>query len=211
MFKTDKVILGLLDSAETQAISDKIASIVPENFPLAIRIEWCEMIHYTYQHTLADFNRDYHPVGVKFAPGQPYDTAKQMRQAIQELNLLVISTDYNNPDTHLFGAGENGKRANLMFRTAHDLHHCMTQDCNFVLDGEICAFSKFARYALQWGKETKQTSLAWSFVRLLACEIIGQVCYLRHNGEFMPVQLTGEYVLTDNQIKRILKAYKVIQ
>lgn len=100
--------------------------------------------------------------------GQPYENADIMRVDYHTKKRLLISTEYNNPaviepDT------------NLAFRFAHDSHHCQSDDCNFGLWGELCAYSKFANY----------TSSLW-LRQWLFTEIVLQNCALILLGDYAP-------------------------
>ncbi len=97
--------------------------------------------------------------------GQPYNTADEMRIDYKQ-GYLNISTDYNNPALI-------SPISNLEFRFAHDCHHSQTENCNFQLWGECCAYSKFAAY-------TNDLRLR----RWLFSEIVLQVCALIKLKEF---------------------------
>ncbi len=108
---------------------------------------------------------------VEFVSYDPYPTADDMRKAFHSDKHLLISTLYNN-------SAIMPSITNLQFRFAHDIHHCLTQDCNFAFQGEICACSKFLRYAK--GDSELQ---AWLFT-----EIIGQAAYRGEYGKFADEQ-----------------------
>lgn len=108
--------------------------------------------------------------GVKFVSGQPYENADEMRAYLAKHNGLLISTDFNTTDADIMPG-----RINLMFRFMHDIDHCMTGDCNFNFNGEVCAYSKAAA-------RTKNPAIRqWLFT-----EIVGQVASLGLNKEYPP-------------------------
>lgn len=103
---------------------------------------------------------------IEYAHGQPYASAEDMREAVEQSHVLRISVD-NNTDEFL------GEETNLAFRAAHDMHHIRSGHCNFELWGEVCAYAKFASY----------TRVPF-FHSILFSEIVSQVCYLRVFGHF---------------------------
>lgn len=109
---------------------------------------------------------------VKLVTGQPYQNAAEMRARVAEEGVLYISTDYNNDP--LLPEGNN-----LNFRTAHDFHHIRSPHCNFELWGEVCAYSKFAEYAVKF-----PAPLASEFCQILFSEIVAQVVCLRFEGDY---------------------------
>lgn len=113
-------------------------------------------------------------VEVRYVEGQPYDNADEMREDVKLGGMLKISTDFNTSEL-LPG------QLNLDFRTAHDLHHCQTEDCNFELWGECCAFAKFAARA----------NGDAALINILFSEIVAQTCYLRIFGEFPDQAVLG--------------------
>lgn len=120
-----------------------------------------------------------------FVPGQPYANADDMREDYKR-GFLAISTDNNNQPFL-------GTWSNLEFRFAHDCHHSQTDDCNFVLWGEVCAWSKFAAYT----QSAKIRNWLWA-------EIVGQLCALVATGTF-PEQ---KYLIAPNEFRAIAeKAY----
>ena len=123
-----------------------------------------------YVNDVYDIEREKMRVTVHFVTGQPYQNTAQLRKEVNN-GLLRVSTDYNT-DPFL------PEGLNLKFRALHDLHHAQTSDCNFNLDGEICAYSLAARYT------NSALVRDWLFT-----EIVGQVCALRQYGEF-PIQRT---------------------
>ena len=114
----------------------------------------------------AEFYRNARIREIRYVTGQPYETAQEMRQRVEESGILRISTDFNT-DEFL------GERGNLEFRAAHDMHHIRSEHCNFNLWGEICAYAKFASY-----------TRIGVFRSILFSEIVAQVCVLRTTGDF---------------------------
>lgn len=110
-------------------------------------------------------------VEVEYVPGQPYDTAEQMRREVQETGVLKISTDFNE---HAFFTPEE----NLHFRAVHDyVVHIIPGDRgpDFSERGEIRAYNLHRRLAPRD---------AWP---ALFTEVAAQACYANVRGEF-PVQ-----------------------
>jgi hypothetical protein len=107
---------------------------------------------------------------VKFVDYEPYPDANAMRDALRANRGILISTLYNN-------APIMPNDINLMFRFAHDIDHCKTENCNFAFRGEVCAYSKFAARAkrLGYGVDVQQ----WLFT-----EIVGQAAYRGTFGTF---------------------------
>jgi hypothetical protein len=138
---------------------------------------------------VAAYEVDKAKVTVSYVDYEPYANADNMRADIRYNKRLLISTLFN--DSPLLGEDYN-----LKFRVAHDLHHSQTENCNFSLFGEVCAFTKFCAYTLPH----QQT-----FRQILFSEIVGQVCYLRRYGVF-PKQKTV-LTLPPKYITRIMSAY----
>jgi hypothetical protein len=128
---------------------------------------------------------------IQHVTGQPYESADELRSEMFEDKVLRISTDYNESDLL-------GETVNLMFRAAHDMHHAREPECGFFLDGEICAFVKFAEYT---------DSVLYR--QILFSEIVLQVIYLRVYGSCIDVQ---KVVLVDydKYILPILRAYELL-
>lgn len=106
-------------------------------------------------------------VEIVYTEGQPYETAGEMRLDVSRNKRLLISYDHNNPAVW-------SPSTNLLFRVAHDLHHCQSSKCNFTFYGEVCACAKFLQYFLH--NET--------YARFIVSEIVGQVAHVRAFGEF---------------------------
>ena len=103
---------------------------------------------------------------VIYVDEQPYRSADHMRKQVGKSGILYISNQFNT-DPIL------GEQHNLLFRTAHDLHHIRSNACNFELDGEICAYAKFAAYT------------EMPFIRnFLFSEIVAQVCYFVVHNDY---------------------------
>lgn len=146
-----------------------------------------------------------------FVSGQPYATTEDMRRDVRSGKLL-ISTDFND-------APFWGKLGNLHFRTAHDLHHVQTPDCNFNLWGELCAWGLMSKSIK---KHVPDLRLRSKLNYVTFCETVAQVCSLRVNGDFPPQKIVSMYGLEplkvgritrnisiDHIIGRIMQAYKV--
>lgn len=107
----------------------------------------------------------------QYVDGQPYETADDMREFLKIHRGLYISHDYNTSDGDFLRPS-----INLMFRFAHDIDHCKTENCNFAFRGEICAASKFMARTLEIAPIWSDVIRQWLFT-----EIIGQAAF---RGEF---------------------------
>lgn len=136
-----------VNTPPTAGFQTSIHQLVADSFNLARRQFWCGFVDY-----------------------DPYPTADHMRAYLRNNGGLLISTLYNNSDIM-------PGNVNLMFRFAHDIDHCMTEDCNFAFAGEVCAYSKFAARAKQFGYSTFMQQ--WLFT-----EIVGQAASRGTNGVF---------------------------
>ena len=194
---TASVIENVLTPAETKLVSDRymsgydITDDLLSTGDAALFRQFVDSV-YSQEILLASIRRmPNHEVSIQHVTGQPYVSADDMRSQFESTGVLKISTDFN--DSALLGPA-----INLKFRAAHDLHHIRTQDCGFFLDGEICAFSKFADYA--------QSNL---YRLILFSEIVGQVCALRHWGkgkDFAPQKVV---LLPGEIMQKCLVAYEV--
>ena len=128
---------------------------------------------------------------IDYVSGQPYTSAQDMRESFNRTGILKISTDFN--DSPLMGPS-----VNLLFRAAHDLHHIRSANCEFNLDGEICAFTKFAKY-----------THFRMFRYILFSEIVGQVCALRHWGKGVTYAPQKTVLIPYKYIDKCLTSYKV--
>ncbi len=180
------VIEGIFTAQETKAIADIVAN---DSLP-RVGYDWRFVnfvgdIQYVEARKARKWLR-----AIEFVSGQPYASADDMRVKARASGVLQISTDFNHdvilPD-----------KANLRFRAAHDLHHIREDGCNFVLDGEICAYSKFVAYDVRG-----------EFHSILFQEIVAQTCYLRHFGDF-PVGNIYDTNAFAPFIAKVNHAYKV--
>lgn len=199
--ETTKVIRNLLSDDETRAIANQFTN--DDNMvTYEMRAAWSAMIF----HSFNEMKTLYFPnIAFRFVDAQPYASADDMRDDIRKNKQILVSTQYNDINTlsPIFKSAID----NLSFRATHDLHHALTENCNFELDGEICAFSKFAKNCLSWGNLNRKQTMANHLIMVLASEIIGQVCVVRHTGEF-PRQHYNLCV-SHNIVDRILTAYNV--
>lgn len=127
---------------------------------------------------------------ISYVSGQPYSSVPEMKQKAYSSSVLQISTDYN--------AGTVwGDECNLRFRAWHDLIHIRHEiiDCEFTLDGELCAFNGHLPYCDNMYK------VVWLF-----SEIVAQVCFLRTYGEFPEQKLVLSLAFMPH-IRRIASAY----
>jgi hypothetical protein len=188
------VIRDLLSKAEIESIAHNyfaLPAIKPSKTQIAM---FRQIVYFSLDHYLAIWDNP----TIEYVDYQPYETADNMRDSLKRTCVLEISTQYNNPHSLL------SKETNLLFRTVHDLHHCSTGSCNFELWGEICAYSKFAYDALEQCEIAKVD--AKPYLSFLTCEIVGQLCALRVNGEF-PIQRLSHCV-PHGIIERFLHAYR---
>lgn len=110
-------------------------------------------------------------VDVQFVPGQPYDSAPQMRREVNDTGVLLISKDFN--EHPIFTPQQN-----LKFRAVHDyIVHIITGDQgpDFSQRGEIKAYNLHRRLA---------PPDTWP---ALFTEVVAQACYHSTRGDF-PVQ-----------------------
>lgn len=122
-------------------------------------------------HVERFYDRMLSKVDVEFVPGQPYDTAEQMRREVKRSGALLISTDFN--EHPLFTPEQN-----LKFRAVHDyIVHIIPgeQGPDFSQRGEIKAYNLHRRLA---------PPDTWP---ALFTEVAAQACYNSTRGEF-PVQ-----------------------
>lgn len=110
-------------------------------------------------------------VDIEFVPGQPYETAQQMRDEVAKTGTLYISTDFNE---HPFFTPQE----NLELRAVHDyVVHILpgTGGPDFSRKGELRAYNLHRRLAPKG---------AWP---ALFTEVAAQACYKNARGEF-PIQ-----------------------
>jgi hypothetical protein len=183
------VQIGLITDEEIKAIaehyqkSDDITESVDKQ-------AWAMFVYQTFAYETGRDRRNanlHQVLDVQYITGQPYSTTDEMR-ADWRKNLLKISTDYNNSPLM-------PGQVNLWFRAAHDIHHCLTKDCNFNLWGELCAFVKFALH-------TQNVE----YRRILFCEIVAQVCYLRVYGHYAEQKIV-DFSSFQPIIDRIIRTY----
>jgi hypothetical protein len=155
-------ILNVLDPRDIAKIAELYAS-APEDIT-----SWQEDEFRLFVAEVAKLEAKKMKASWKVVDGQPYANADEMRADLKANKVLLISRDFN--DDALLGPD-----VNLMFRAAHDFHHCQTANCNFELWGECCAFAKFAARANGDG---------WK-INVLFSEIVAQVCGLRVTGEYL--------------------------
>jgi hypothetical protein len=189
-----KVIRDLLSKEEIASIGQAYFSspvIVPSRNQVQV---FREIVYFS----LGKYSELWNCPAIDYVDSQPYDTAEEMRDSLRNSKRLLISTQYNEP-TKLMS-----KETNLLFRAMHDLHHCSTENCNFELWGELCAFSKVAFDAIE---VTSKAQLGASvYTSFLACEIIGQLCALRLTGSFPEQRLS--HCVPSGIIERILHVYR---
>lgn len=190
------VIQNILTGVEIKTIAYNLKTGKPSRFTNSFRANWRSFVAETLGRTLVAAKPKFGTFKVFYVEYDPYKTTQEMRNDMLANNRLLITTAFNDPYTQLMTP-----ETNLWFRSAHDIHHAMTDDCNFELWGEVCAFSIFAKYAQQAGAYSSV------FIQVLACEIVGQLCYLRTFGEFMPEQKVVVDAVPQHIIDRILKAY----
>ncbi len=189
-----KPIVDILTNEEIATIGENYLNL-PEIVPSRNQIQFFrQIVRFSLSQYAAIHN---YPV-LDFVDYQPYVDADTMRYDLKKTGYLMISTQYNEPSAIM------SKETNLLFRAAHDLHHCSTQSCNFELWGEICAFSKFAFSALECADNAKLD--AKFYVSVLACEILGQLCAARLIGKFPEQKLN--HCVPSGIIERILHAYR---
>lgn len=186
------VIQNLLTAEEIEAIANRLKHGKASKFDDDFRAKWRSFVSTMLGRSLVDALPKFGKFEVVFVSHDPYQTTQQMRNDILVNRRLQITTAFNTPYVQLMTPDTN-----LWFRAAHDIHHSMTDDCNFELWGEVCAFSIAAKYANDS-----------TFIKVLACEIVGQLCYLRTFGEFMPEQKVVVDAVPQHIIDRIIKAYR---
>ena len=79
-------------------------------------------------------------VEVIFVPGQPYNSAEQLKREVAATGKLYISTDYN--EHPIFTPEQN-----LEFRAVHDYIVHIGRDVDFSMRGEAAAYNAHARLA----------------------------------------------------------------
>lgn len=120
------------------------------------------------KHIERFYRRMLNKVDVDFVPGQPYDSAKQMRDEVERTGVLLISTDFN--EHPIFTP-----RQNLKLRAVHDyIVHILPGPGgpDFSQRGEIRAFNLHRRLA---------PPDTWP---ALFTEVAAQACYKTVRGEF---------------------------
>lgn len=182
------VQVGLISDSEIKAIAEHYHNS-PDITESVDKYAFSKFVHQVYSFETGRTRVKNAPVllDVQYVTGQPYNDTDAMRVDWRK-NTLKISTDYNNSPLM-------PGQVNLWFRAAHDVHHCQTKDCNFNLWGELCAFVKFALH-------TQNVE----YRRILFCEIVAQVCYLRTYGNF-PDQKIVDYSSFQPIIDRIIRTY----
>lgn len=192
------VITDLLTVDEIKAIGNSLKNDTSSKFDTEFRTKWRNFVVLTLEHSKFDAEPKFGDFKILYVEHDPYQTTQQMREDMLNNRQLLITRAFNTPYSELMQPSTN-----LCFRTAHDIHHAMTDDCNFELWGEVCAFSIFAKYAQFLGGNYSNL-----FIKVLACEIVGQLCYLRTFGEFMPEQKVVVDAVPQHIIDRIIKAYR---
>lgn len=107
-------------------------------------------------------------VRVEFVPGQPYETADEMREKVKRTGVLQISTDFNE---HPFFTPDE----NLKFRAVHDyIVHIIPGDAgpDFSRRGELRAYDLHRKLA---------PVDTWP---ALFTEVAAQACYANARGTF---------------------------
>ncbi len=97
-------------------------------------------------------------IEVEFVDGQPYSSAKQMRESVAATGVLKICYEGNvtESDPHPYAVNPV---LNLHHRAFHDYHHC-TLGAGFNAPGEITASAHMVSLAREWGfSETVQQFL----------------------------------------------------
>lgn len=119
-------------------------------------------------HVDSFFKQMQSKVKVKFVEGQPYQSAKEMRDKVKETGVLEISNEGN--EHPIFTPEQN-----LRFRAVHDyIVHIIPGDAgpDFSEKGEIKAFNLHRKLA---------PKDAWP---ALFTEVAAQACYANARGEF---------------------------
>lgn len=191
--KQTKVILDLLTNDEIATIGQNYFN-KPAITPSRHNVQVFRQIIY---FSLAQYTKLWNNPTIDYVDYQPYITADEMRDSLTVTGRLLISTQYNEPSPIMSPV------TNLLFRAAHDLHHCTTQNCNFELWGELCAYSKFAFDACEQCENASLDSKP--YISFLACEIIGQLCAARVIGGFPEQRLS--HCVPMGIIDRILAVY----
>lgn len=115
------------------------------------------------------YDKMLHEVDVVFVDGQPYGSAEEMAELVDETGVLEVSKDYN--EHPIFT-----KLQNLKFRAVHDYIVHILGKSSFTRRGEIRAYNLHRRLA---PRDT------WP---ALFTEVAAQACYANSHGEFHPVQ-----------------------
>lgn len=124
------------------------------------------------QHILNMFTRLQSKVQVRFVDYDPYQSAEEMQQKVNETGVLEISKEFNQSEAF-------GPEVNLMLRAVHDFAaHLGANPANkprsFTLKGEMQAYNKHLALI---GTQSHA-------VGALFTEIVAQVCYFWYFGGF---------------------------
>jgi len=104
-------------------------------------------------------------IKVEFVSGQPYSTAKEMKDDLEETGILKISTEHN---SHSVFSPEQ----NLKFRAVHDyIVHVLTGR-DFSERGEVGAYNAHAKMVPP------------AAIPALFTEVLAQACYANARGTF---------------------------
>jgi hypothetical protein len=112
-------------------------------------------------------------ITVKFVDGQPYSSAKAMRDAVRATGVLEISQEGNvtESDPHPYAVKPV---LNLLHRAIHDCHH-VELGAGFNAPGEITASAHMVKLARDWGfSETVQ--------QFLFSDMVGQTGHFYATG-----------------------------
>ncbi len=164
-------------------LKEYIESILLEKMALKSYKNYCEIVAQAYdeapdhdpdavssynalmQHIEKMYKQIQSRIEVEFVSGQPYSTARDMKEDLEKTGVLKISTDHN---SHSVFTGEQ----NLKFRAVHDyIVHILTGK-DFSERGEVGAYNAHAKMVPQ------------AAVPALFTEVLAQACYANARGHF---------------------------
>jgi hypothetical protein len=139
------------------------------------------------------------PWTVVFVDNQPYASAKEMRETVLRVGVLLISREGNSGPlsevTVNVGRPHFMLDANLTFRAVHDSHHVKIHNAHFNFPGEARASAHMLRLIGEYGARQGWCLKLINEVKAFHfSEMMGQVSYFYNNGrQYLDEQYAVRY------------------
>lgn len=167
----------------TDILREYVHTLLTEKMALKSYATYCELVADAYDaapdhdpaavssykaligHVETMFKRMSSKVKVEYVSGQPYSSAAEMKEKMEETGVLEISTDFN--EHPIFSPEQN-----LKFRAVHDYIVHILAGKDFSDKGEVGAYNAHAKMVPP------------AAIPALFTEVVGQACYANARGHF---------------------------